>query len=132
MGSFLHKFLHTDCKDNIQWFSFSAAEVSAQRVVDSMKGLFNSTVLRFTRSKTSNGPDVHVYLFATDDARDSESVKRAAFVDLGSIKGNIGDQNYTLGSDVDLSKYRTVSVWCKRFSVNFGAAPLTTDRVAQR
>jgi hypothetical protein len=24
-----------------------------------------------------------------------------------------------------LSKYRTVSVWCKRFSVNFGAAPLT-------
>jgi hypothetical protein len=80
MGSFLHKFLHTDCKDNIQWFSFSAAEVSAQRIVDSMKGLFNSTVLRFTRSKTSNGPNVHVYLFATDDARDSESVKRAAFV----------------------------------------------------
>jgi hypothetical protein len=33
---------------------------------------------------------------------------------------------------VDLSKYRTVSVWCKRFSVNFGAAPLSTDRVAQR
>jgi Electron transfer DM13 len=50
-------------------------------------------VLRFTDFKTSNGPDVHVYLFAADDARDSESVKRAAFVDLGSIKGNIGDQN---------------------------------------
>ena len=89
-------------------------------------------VLRFTDFKTSNGPDVHVYLFATDDARDSESVKRAAFLDLGSIKGNIGDQNYTLGSDVDLSKYRTVSVWCKRFSVNFGAAPLSMDQVAQR
>jgi hypothetical protein len=51
MGSFLHKFLHTDCKDNIQWFSFSAAEVSAQRNVDSMKDLFNSTVLRFTLSR---------------------------------------------------------------------------------
>jgi len=89
-------------------------------------------LLRFTNFKTSNGPDVHVYLFAADDARDSESVKRTAFVDLGSIKGNIGDQNYTLGSDVDLSKYRTVSVWCKRFSVNFGAAPLSTDRVTQR
>lgn len=89
-------------------------------------------VLRFTDFKTSNGPDVHVYLFAADDARDSESVKRTAFIDLGSIKGNIGDQNYTLGSDVDLSKYRTVSVWCKRFSVNFGAAPLSTDRVTQR
>jgi hypothetical protein len=92
----------------------------------------STRVLRFTHFKTSNGPDVHVYLFAADDARDSESVKRAAFVDLGSIKGNIGDQNYTLGSDLDLSKYRTVSVWCKRFSVNFGAAPLSTDQVVQR
>ena len=89
-------------------------------------------LLRFTDFKTSNGPDVHIYLVAADDANDSESVTKAGFVDLGSIKGNIGDQNYTLGSDVDLSKYRAVSVWCKRFSVNFGAAPLSKDRVAQR
>jgi hypothetical protein len=89
-------------------------------------------VLRFTDFKTSNGPDVHVYLVAADDANDSESVTKAGFVDLGSIKGNIGDQNYTLGSDVDLSKYRAVSVWCKRFSINFGAAPLSMDRVAHR
>jgi Electron transfer DM13 len=89
-------------------------------------------VLRFTDFKTSNGPDVHVYLVAADDATDNESVTKAGFIDLGSIKGNIGDQNYTLGPDVDLSKYRAVSVWCKRFSVNFGAAPLSTDQVAQR
>jgi hypothetical protein len=61
-----------------------------------------------------------------------ESVTKAGFADLRSIKNNIGDQNYTLGSDVDLSKYRTVSVWCKRFSVNLGAAPLSMDQVAQR
>jgi hypothetical protein len=89
-------------------------------------------LLRFTDFKTSNGPDVHVYLVAADDASDSESVTKAGFVDLGSIKGNIGDQNYALGSDVDLSKYRAVSVWCKRFSVNFGAAALSKDWVAQR
>jgi Electron transfer DM13 len=89
-------------------------------------------VLRFTDFKTSNGPDVHVYLVAADDASDSESVTKAGFVDLGSIKGNIGDQNYTLGSNVDLSKYRAVSVWCKRFSVNFGTAALSTVRVSQR
>jgi hypothetical protein len=89
-------------------------------------------VLRFTHFKTSNGPDVHVYLFAADDATDNKSVMNARFIDLGSIKGNIGDQNYTLGSDAELSKYRAVSVWCKRFSVNFGAAPLSTDQVAQR
>jgi electron transfer DM13 len=89
-------------------------------------------LLRFTDFKTSNGPDVHVYLVAADDATDNKSVMNAGFIDLGSIKGNIGDQNYTLGSDADLSKYRAVSVWCKRFSVNFGAAALSKDRVAQR
>jgi hypothetical protein len=89
-------------------------------------------VLRFTDFKTSNGPDVHVYLVAADDAIDNKSVMDARFIDLGSIKGNIGDQNYTLGSDADLSKYRTVSVWCKRFSVNFGAAALSKDQVAHR
>ena len=83
-----------------------------------------SRVLRFTNFKTSNGPDVHIYMVAAEDARDNASVLNAAFVDLGLIKGNIGDQNYTLSSDLDLAKYRTVSVWCKRFSKNFGAAPL--------
>ena len=84
----------------------------------------DSRVLRFTNFKTSNGPDVHIYMLAAEDAGDSASVQHAAFVDLGLIKGNIGDQNYILGFDLDLAKYRTVSVWCKRFSKNFGAAPL--------
>jgi hypothetical protein len=91
-----------------------------------------SRVIRFTNFKTSNGPDVHIYMVAADDATDNASVSRAGFLDLGSIKGNIGDQNYALGPDVDLSKYRTVSVWCKRFSVNFGAAPLTHDEGMSR
>jgi Electron transfer DM13 len=84
-------------------------------------------LLRFTDFRTSNGPNVHVYLVAADDAKDSETVQAAGFIDLGPIKGNIGDQNYALGSDVDLSKYRAVSIWCQRFSVNFGAAPLRPD-----
>ena len=84
-----------------------------------------SRVLRFTNFKTSNGPDVHIYMVASEDARDDASVQNSAVVDLGLIKGNIGDQNYTLDSGLDLAKYRTVSVWCKRFSKNFGAAPLT-------
>lgn len=69
-----------------------------------------------------------MYLVAADDAKDSATVKSAASIDLGTIKGNIGDQNYALGPDLDLSKYRTVSIWCQRFAVNFGAAPLRADR----
>ena len=81
-------------------------------------------VLRLTSFSTSNGPDVHVYMVAADDAKDVATVQQAGFIDLGVIKGNIGDQNYALGSDLDLGKYRAVSIWCKRFSVNFGAAAL--------
>jgi hypothetical protein len=85
-------------------------------------------MLRFTNFRTSNGPNVHVYLVAADDAKD-ETALHASFIDLGPIKGNIGDQNYDLDTSVDLSKYRAVSIWCKRFSVNFGVAPLKPDHV---
>src|SRR5277367_6551219 len=88
-------------------------------------------VLRLTSFSTSNGPDVHVYMVASDDAKDAATVEKAGFVDLGVIKGNIGDQNYTLGSDLDLAKYRAVSIWCKRFSVNFGAAALRPTQTSQ-
>ena len=93
--------------------------------------LDGTRILRFTSFHTSNGPDVHVYMVASDDAKDAAAVEKAGFVDLGVIKGNIGDQNYTLGTDLDLAKYRAVSIWCKRFSVNFGAAPLRPTQTSQ-
>ena len=81
-------------------------------------------VLRLTSFATSNGPDVRVYLVAADDVKDNETVKTAGFVELGPMKGNIGDQNYDIPATVDLANYRTVTIWCRRFSVNFGSAPL--------
>jgi len=88
-------------------------------------------LLRLTNFRTSNGPDVHVYLVAASDATDDATVKQAGFIDLGSIKGNEGDQNYDVPATTDLAKYRAVTIWCARFNVNFGTAPLqqasTTD-----
>ena len=81
-------------------------------------------VLRLTGFKTSNGPDVRVYLVAAADVQKEDAAKRAGIVDLGALKGNVGDQNYDVPAGLDLSKYRAVSIWCRRFSVNFGAAPL--------
>ena len=81
-------------------------------------------VLRLTSFRTSNGPDVHVYLVAAPVVTNDETVKRVEIEDLGALKGNIGDQNYEVPERVDLSKYRSVSIWCKRFSVNFGSASL--------
>jgi hypothetical protein len=83
--------------------------------------------LRLTDFATSNGPDVHVYLVAANDAKDNDTVTKAGFIDVGSLKGNIGDQNYELPANTDLAKYRAVTIWCKRFSVNFGTAPLMND-----
>lgn len=81
-------------------------------------------VLRLTDFKTSNGPDVRVYLVAASDASDNETVTKAGFVELGALKGNEGDQNYDIPASVDLGKYRAVTIWCHRFNVNFATAPL--------
>jgi hypothetical protein len=81
-------------------------------------------VLRLTGFETSNGPDVHVLLGKATDATDNEMVKDAGYVDLGSLKGNIGDQNYEIPADVNPADFNSVTIWCNRFSVNFGTAPL--------
>jgi hypothetical protein len=81
-------------------------------------------ILRLTDFSTSNGPDVRVYLVAAPDASDNETVSKAGFVELGALKGNQGDQNYDVPVSVDLGKYRAVTIWCRRFSVNFATAPL--------
>ena len=86
--------------------------------------------LRLTNFATSNGPDVHVYVVAAGDAKDNDTVKNAGFIDLGSLKGNIGDQNYDVPANVDLAKYRAVTIWCARFGVNFGTAPLMNDAMS--
>jgi hypothetical protein len=81
--------------------------------------------LRLTEFETSNGPDVHVYLTAAEVEKGSDAIKTAGFIDLGSMKGNKGDQNYDIPADVDLSKYKSVTIWCARFGVNFGLASLS-------
>jgi hypothetical protein len=68
---------------------------------------------------------VRVYLVAANDATDDETVTKAGFVELGKLKGTMGDQNYDVPAGLDLAKYRAVTIWCRRFSVNFGTAPLT-------
>jgi len=85
-------------------------------------------ILRLTGFETDNGPDLHVRLIAADDAIDTASAGKAEFVELGKLKGNKGNQNYDLPESVDLGKYRVVSIWCNRFSVNFAAAPLKAEK----
>jgi hypothetical protein len=86
-----------------------------------------SRVLRLQDLDTSDGPLMKVLITDApvlpgvdgwgvfDDGRQ---------VDLGELKGNIGSSNYVLPADVDLAQLRSVSIWCDRFNVSFGAAAL--------
>jgi Electron transfer DM13 len=87
-----------------------------------------SRVLRIEDLDTDNGPDLKVWL--TDapviDGADGWFVfDDGEYVDLGSLKGNKGSQNYVIPADVDLTELTSVTIWCDRFSVSFGAAELT-------
>ncbi len=78
-----------------------------------------TSVLRLEDFKSTNGPDLYVYL-ATDE-------KATDFVNLGRLKANNGNQNYDIPDGTDLSKYDSVLIWCKQFSVLFGNAELNSS-----
>ena len=82
--------------------------------------------LRLTDFATSNGPDVHVLLVSADDPSLMKDVVAGDLnhVELGSLKGNQGDQNYDLPAGVDLEKYQAVAIYCERFHAIFGVARL--------
>jgi len=82
--------------------------------------------LRLSDFATSNGPDVHVVLVKADDAGLESNIVKGSldFVELGSLKGNMGDQNYDLPVTADLGKYQAVVIYCERFHAVFGVAKL--------
>ena len=60
---------------------------------------------------------IYMFIYTGNDASD--------IVNLGRLKGNIGNQNYEIPIGIDLAKYNTdntVLVWCKAFSTLFGSA----------
>ena len=75
-------------------------------------------ILRLENFKATNGPDLYVYL-STDKTN-------ADIVNLGRLKGNIGNQNYLIPAGTDITKYNTALIWCRAFSVIFGSAQLLT------
>jgi hypothetical protein len=83
-----------------------------------------SRVLRLENLDIFNGPALYVYAVAAEDTNDDEAVVDAGFLDLGPLKGNKGNQTYKLPVEFDPEKHQSITIWCKRFSVNFATAPL--------
>lgn len=103
--------------------SYAHETIGKAEILDSGSEKF----LQLSGFKTSNGPDVHVYLIKGNDA---QKVTEGSYIDLGVIKGNQGTQNYKLPADFNLADYGSVNIWCKRFSVAFGGATLNPSKTA--
>ncbi|MDT9698301.1 DM13 domain-containing protein [Streptomyces sp. P17] len=86
-----------------------------------------SHVVRLENLDTSNGPDLRVWLTDAPVKKDTAGWRvfdDGRYVSLGKLKGNKGSQNYVVPADLDLTQYSSVSIWCDRFDVSFGAAEL--------
>ena len=94
------------------------------RIVQNPDG---TRVLAIENLSTTNGPDVRVWLSAADTVEGLDGwflAGSADYLELGPIKGNLGNQLYDIPADADLSLYPSVSLWCVQFGVSFGGAQL--------
>ncbi len=82
--------------------------------------------IRFEDFRVTNGPDLYVYLSGHPSPRTSAQLHEGAAFEVARLKGNVGNQNYELPADLALSKFKSVAIYCKRFSVMFGSAELIT------
>lgn len=83
-----------------------------------------SHLLRLEDFKVTNGPDLAVYLVKDADPSSPAQVT-SGFLNLGKLKGNVGNQNYVIPAGTDLSEFNSAVIWCELFGVLFSTAPLS-------
>lgn len=82
---------------------------------------------RFVRLEglvSSDGPDLHVWLSDRPSGGEWGSYDDGRYVALGELKATHGNQNYEIPPQADLAGLRSVVIWCDRFNVAFGTAPV--------
>lgn len=95
------------------------------RIVQQADG---SRVLLIEGLATSDGPDLRIWLSDQPVIEGTDGwyvFDDGVSADLGALRGNVGDLVYPIPDEVDLSPFTSVSIWCARFAVSFGAATLT-------
>lgn len=84
-----------------------------------------SHALRLEDLRVTNGPDLHVLLSPSADPITRDEVTVDGYINLGKLKGNIGNQNYDIPAGEDVSRFKSVVIYCKPFHVVFAVAPLS-------
>ncbi|HEY3165106.1 MAG TPA: DM13 domain-containing protein [Candidatus Limnocylindrales bacterium] len=88
------------------------------RLIETSPGVF---VVRLEGFAVRNGPDLYVYLSPNADGYADDAIE------LGKLKADTGNQNYTVpaGALDEPTRAASVVIWCKQFSHLFATAPLT-------
>ena len=84
-------------------------------------------LIRFEDFRTTNGPDLVVYLTKHASPESADDVVDDGYLSLGVLKGNVGNQNYEVPPGVDVDEYGSVVIWCELFGVLFSPAPLVRE-----
>jgi hypothetical protein len=104
--------------------SHKHATSGSARIIRNLDG---SHQLELVELDTSNGPDLKVWLSDQPviEGEDGWYVfGEGDWLDLGALRGNQGNQVYELPAGFDPAAYLSVTIWCARFPVSFGAASL--------
>lgn len=100
--------------------SFTAIAHPGEGTASVLERADGSSVLTLTAFRTDNGPDLRVYVVPPEAAPGSVE----GSVDLGGLKGNVGDQQYDLPAGLAVGEGWRVVVWCRAFAVGFTEATL--------
>jgi len=84
-----------------------------------------SHVVRLENFRSTNGPDLYVWLTTTTNPQSSGAVTSGETLSLGALKGNVGNQNYPAHAGTDVSRFNSIVIWCRTFGVLFAAADLS-------
>ena len=104
---------------------FENAEYETNGVAKVIKLADGSRFVRLEGFSTSNGPDLYVGLSNSPSGGAWGSYDDIRYVQLDNLKATNGNQNYAIPADVDLKGFQSVVIWCDRFNVAVGTAPVS-------
>ena len=97
-------------------------KVSGQaQVVQNADGSYE---VRLSDFVSDDGPDVYIILSTAEKPTQDAHVKGSKWLPVGKRAALTGDQSYPVPASVNIDDYKSVGIWCKRYSVLFGAAAL--------
>lgn len=82
-------------------------------------------------STSNQGPDLHVVL-DPDSKPPAQYSDPTRFINLGKLHKTEGEQRYPIPATVDLSKFKSVGIWCRMANATFGYASLQPSTNASR